>query len=263
MMRFARYVGAVMMLAGAALVAPNVASAQDFSWNGTLSAGQAIEIKGINGEIVAVPASGNQVRVTAVKSGGRRGNADDVRIETVRHDGGVTICAVYPDRRERNECRPGSGGRLGARDNDTKVAFRVEVPSSIDFIGKTVNGNVRANGLAGRVAAETVNGNVEVQTRGIARANTVNGSIKVGIGRADWAGELEFETVNGSIEVAISADNPNMDVEASTVNGSISTDWPLTIQGRWGPKRLNGTIGSGGRTLSLSTVNGSITIARQ
>src|SRR5690606_40515859 len=104
--------------------------------------------------------SGAQVRVPAVKSGGRRGSADAVRIETVRHAGGVTICAVCPDRRERNECRPGSGGRLGARDNDAKVAFRVEVPSSIDFIGKTVNGNVRANGLAGRVAAETVNGNV-------------------------------------------------------------------------------------------------------
>lgn len=262
-MRFARYTGAAMALAGALFVAPSVASAQDFSWNGSLSAGQSVEIKGVNGEIVAVPASGGQVRVTAVKTEGRRGDAEDVRIEAVRHDGGVTICAVYPDGRERNECRPGSGGRLGARDNDVKVAFRVEVPSNVDFIGKTVNGAIRATGLSGRVAAETVNGKVEVQTRGIARANTVNGSIEVAMDRADWAGELEFETVNGSIEVAIGADNPSMDVEASTVNGSISTDWPLTVQGRWGPKRMNGTIGSGGRTLSLSTVNGSIAIVRR
>lgn len=262
-MRFMRHAGAAMVLAGAVLLAPSAGSAQDFSWNGTLRAGQSIEIKGVNGEIVAVPASGGQVRVTAVKSDGRRGSVEDVRIETVRHDDGVTICAVYPDGRERNECRPGSGGRLGARDNDVKVAFRVEVPADIDFIGKTVNGGISATGLTGRVAAETVNGKIEVSTRGIARANTVNGSIEVSMDRADWAGELEFATVNGSIEIVIGADNPNMVVEASTVNGSIKTDWPLTVQGRWGPKRLSGTIGSGGRTLSLSTVNGSISVLRR
>ena len=34
--------------------------------------------------------------------------------------------------------------------------------------------------------------------------------------------------------------------------------FPLTIQGRFGPRHLSGTIGGGGRTLQLSTVNGSI-----
>lgn len=262
-MRFVRYAGAVMMLASAALAGPATAAAQDFAWNGSLGAGQSVEIKGVNGAIVAVPSNSGQVRVTAQKEDGRRGDAEDVRIEVVRHDDGVTICALYPDSRERNVCAPGSGGRIGARNNDTKVEFRVEVPANVDFIGKTVNGAVTATGLSGRVAAETVNGKVEIATRGIARANTVNGSIDVSMDRADWAGELEFETVNGSIEVAIGASDVNMEVEASTVNGSISTDWPLTVQGRWGPKRLNGTIGSGGRTLSLSTVNGSIEIRRR
>ncbi len=262
-MRFVRHAGAVMLLASTLAAAPAAAAAQDFAWNGTLGAGQSVEIKGVNGAIVAVPASGGQVRVTANKEEGRRGDAEDVRIEVVRHDEGVTICALYPDSRERNVCAPGSGGRIGARNNDTKVEFRVEVPADVDFIGKTVNGSVTATGLSGRVAAETVNGKVEIATRGIARANTVNGSIDVSMDRADWAGELEFETVNGSIEVAIGAAEVNMAVEASTVNGSISTDWPLTVQGRWGPKRLNGTIGSGGRTLSLSTVNGSISITKR
>ena len=54
----------------------------------------------------------------------------------------------------------------------------------------------------------------------------------------------------------------NTEVHGSTVKGGISTDWPLTVQGRFGPKRLNGTIGSGGRSLSLSTVNGSIALVR-
>jgi DUF4097 and DUF4098 domain-containing protein YvlB len=52
-------------------------------------------------------------------------------------------------------------------------------------------------------------------------------------------------------------------VHASTVNGGISTDFPLTVQGRFGPKRLNGRIGDGGRTLSLTTVNGEIELRRR
>ena len=51
-------------------------------------------------------------------------------------------------------------------------------------------------------------------------------------------------------------------VDASNVNGSLTTDFPLTIQGKWGPRRLSGTIGEGGRSLSLSTVNGSLELRR-
>lgn len=243
--------------------APVAAQDSDFSWRGSLRAGQTIEIKGINGEIAAMPASGNEVRVTAVKREGRRGDAEDVVIEVVNHDGGATICAVYPDSRERNVCAPGRGGRLGARNNDTRVEFRVEVPSHVRFSATNVNGKVTARDLVGNVAASTVNGAVEVSTAGLASARSVNGSIEVSMDRANWDGELEFETVNGSIEVTIGDNDLHTDVRASTVNGSISTDWPLTIQGRFGPKRLNGTIGNGGRTLSLSTVNGSISLIRK
>jgi hypothetical protein len=262
-MRSFRFVMTAAVTASAALVVALPAAAQgDFSWRGTLRAGQTVEIKGINGAIVAVPARGSEVRVTAVKKDGRRGDADDVRIEAVPHDGGITICAVYPDSRERNVCAPGRGGRLNARDNDTRVEFHVEVPGDVRFSATNVNGKVSATGLTGNVAASTVNGGVEVSTAGLASASSVNGSIHVSMARANWQGELEFETVNGSIEVEIGAADLNTEVRASTVNGSISTDWPLTIQGRFGPKRLNGTIGNGGRTLSLSTVNGSISLIK-
>jgi len=53
------------------------------------------------------------------------------------------------------------------------------------------------------------------------------------------------------------------EVHASTVNGEISTDYPLTVRGRFGSKRISGTIGRGGRELSLGTVNGSIEIRRR
>jgi DUF4097 and DUF4098 domain-containing protein YvlB len=46
------------------------------------------------------------------------------------------------------------------------------------------------------------------------------------------------------------------------VNGGIESDFPITVRGRWGPRSMTGTIGSGGRRLELETVNGAIQIRR-
>jgi hypothetical protein len=239
------------------------AAAQDFAWNGTVPAGQVIEIKGINGDIRAVAASGGQVRVTAVKDADDD-DPEEVRIEVVEHAGGVTICAVYPARRGRepNECRPGRAGRNSSHDNDVEVEFRVEVPRGVRLAARTVNGDVEAASIAADVDARTVNGDVRVSTDGIARAGTVNGSLDIAMGRSDWSDDLEFSTVNGGITVRI-AGELNAEVSASTVNGDIETAFPLTVQGRWGPRRMRGTVGTGGRELSLSTVNGSIALERR
>jgi DUF4097 and DUF4098 domain-containing protein YvlB len=48
------------------------------------------------------------------------------------------------------------------------------------------------------------------------------------------------------------------DVKAETVNGTIETDFALTVSGRLSRRHLSGTIGGGGRSLEMETVNGSI-----
>lgn len=254
----------VIAVLGVMLVGAKTVEAQEtWTWRAGVAPGRSIEIKGVSGDIAAGIASGDEVRVTARKSA-RRSDPDEVEIVVVEHDAGVTICAVYPTRpgRRANDCRPGSGGRNNTNDNDVEVEFTVEVPAGVEFMGRTVNGDVRATSLESDVTATTVNGGVTATTTGIARAQTVNGSIDVSLGRADWSGELEFETVNGAITVALGGE-VNTEVSATTVNGGITTDFPLTIQGRFGPKRINGTIGNGGRTLALSTVNGSLTLRRR
>ncbi len=245
------------------LVAALPAAAQDtWNWRKAVAAGRAIEIKGINGDVSATAASGDQVEVIARKSG-QRSDPDDVKIEVVEHAGGVTVCAVYPTPRgERaNECLPGARGRSNNRNNDVEVDFEVRVPRGVLFTGRTVNGSVRANGMTADVKASTVNGSVRVATSALAEASTVNGSITVSMGRTNWNETLEFATVNGGITVEMPGDL-NADVSASTVNGSLSSDWPMTVRGRWGPKRMNGKIGAGGRELALQTVNGDIELKR-
>ncbi|MGH7501125.1 MAG: DUF4097 family beta strand repeat-containing protein [Longimicrobiales bacterium] len=208
-------------------------------------------------------AAGSDARVTADKSA-RRSNIDDVEIEVIEHAGGITICALYPSRsnREPNECAPGDDGRMNTRDNDVKVDFFVEVPNGTMLTARTVNGSIDAEAIDGDVRAYTVNGSVNVATNGFAEATTVNGSIDVAMNGASFRDDLDFETVNGGITVTFTG-TVNANVQAETVNGSISTDYPLTVRGRFGPKRLAGTIGGGGPGLSLNTVNGDIEIRQR
>jgi len=242
------------------LVAPRPAAADDFRWHGAIAAGHSIEIKGVNGDVRAEPSGGNDVEVVAEKTA-NRDNPDSVRIDVVPHDGDVTICAVYPSRdtSSPNECLPGSGGRMSTQNNDVQVKFTVKVPAGVSFVGKTVNGSVDANRLNGDVALSTVNGSVTFSTKGEARANTVNGSIKGEMGRASWSGTLDMKTVNGGITLALPADL-NSDVRITTTNGEIQSDFPVTVSGVMTRRKLEGTIGAGGRLLSLGTTNGSVTL---
>ena len=233
----------------------------EFRWREPLAAGRLIEIKGVNGNVEAEPASGGEVEVVAVKRS-RRSDPEEVRIEVVRHAEGVTICAVYPnvEGREPNTCAHGSN-HSNVRDNDVSVNFTVRVPAGVRFSGNTVNGKVEANNLAADVDAKTVNGSINISTTGLARAKTVNGSITAVMGRADWSDDLEFKTVNGSIDISAPA-SLSAQVEAKTLNGEITTDFPITVQGTFSKRRLTGTIGGGGRDLRLETVNGSVQIRR-
>ncbi len=247
-----------LLLAAMAPLAVQAVDTGDFRWHGKLKPGDVIELKGVNGAIVAQPASGNEVEVIARKSAGKS-DPDDVRVEVVEHDGGVTICALYPASMRPNQCRPGEGGTGGStKNNDVKVEFAVRVPAGVRFTGRTVNGNIEANGLKSDVEAYTVNGNVKVATTGTAAAaKTVNGSIHAELGQSAWTKPAEFSTVNGSVDIALPA-KTSADVHASTVNGGINTDFPLSVRGRFLGRSIDGRIGAGGRDLKMSTVNGSI-----
>jgi DUF4097 and DUF4098 domain-containing protein YvlB len=258
---------AVVSRTPVASAAPRAAAAaaqqgNEFRWHEPLAAGRVIEVKGVNGNVEATPSSSGEVEVVAVKSS-HRSNPEDVRIEVVRHSEGVTICAVYPnaDSRQSNTCEPGNHGHVNVRNNDTIVSFTVRVPSGVRFNGRTVNGRVEANNLTADVDAATVNGDVEVTTTGLARAKTVNGSITAVMGHADWTDDLVFKTVNGSIDVSMPA-SLSAEVEVKTLNGEISSDFPLTVRGTFSRRHMSGTIGGGGRSLQLETVNGSVNIRR-
>src|ERR1051326_1532309 len=193
------------LLALAGLIAPprHAQPGNEFRWHGALAGGKTIEIVGVNGSIDA-SGGGNEVEVVAVKRG-RKSDPADVRIKVVEHADGVTICALYPPARDReeNECRPGGKGHNSTRDNDVHVEWTVKVPRGVRFAGRTVNGDVVGRGLTAEAEEHTVNGSVTVETTSWADASTVNGSISARLGSTDWRDELELTTVNGGVTVGL------------------------------------------------------------
>lgn len=232
--------------------------ATEFSWSGRIEAGDVLEIKGVNGPIIAELASGSQVEVRALKEG-RRSDPSEVRIEVVEHADGVTLCAVYPSSgRRENYCGAGDEGRNRVSNNDVKVTFYVSVPAGVTLHSRTVNGEVRVSGLESDVVAASVNGDVGITTTGYAEAETVNGSIRAVMDVIDPKG-MAFSTVNGSIDLDV-PDDLSADLTASWVNGSIETDLAFSLQGRISKRSASGRFGQGGPQIRLTTVNGSIRI---
>jgi len=247
-------------------VPQNDKRSDEFRWNGMIAPGAAIEVKGINGEIVAEPTNDSEVQVTALKTS-RRSDVNSVRMKVVQHAGGVTICALYPneDGEYPGDCGPANGERKDAsatgnvKNNDVQVNFKVRVPRGVTFVGKTINGAISATSLNGNVITRTINGAIKISTTGYAEANTINGEINAKLGDVSWPASLTFKTINGEINLDLPS-NLSAVVDAQTLNGAINSDFPLNVTNLKGRKYVKGTIGSGGRDLVLRTLNGSINL---
>lgn len=242
------------------------ACAQDqgrvFHWSGRLAADKVVEIKNVNGNIEAETAGGDQIEVTAEKSGPR---ADEVKIVVVPHDEGVTICAIYPAGflSGSASCQPGNSGHSSnTHGDDTRVHFTVRLPRNLRFSGSTVNGDVTAENMGRFVHAQSVNGSIRLSTTAWAQAETVNGSIHARIGDDGWTGTLKFASVNGSVELQM-PDDLSADVKFSSVNGSMNSEFPLTISNGFPVGHsAHGTLGKGGRALVVDTVNGNVSLKK-
>jgi DUF4097 and DUF4098 domain-containing protein YvlB len=228
-------------------------------WSGQLAFGEEIEIKGISGNIDASFTSGQDVVVSWTKQG-QQNDPEEVTVDVVRHAGGVTICAVYPDVPGgiRNECGPGLTGHMATRENDVAVDFVVSVPAGVDFNGRTIAGDVSARDLQSDVFGSTINGDVDITTTELAEGSAVSGSVTARFGRTGWDGELAFSALSGNVTVSVPT-NANAEVWATAVNGTVNSDFSLQ---RLADGSLRGSIGAGGGLLRLSTVTGNVRLRR-
>jgi hypothetical protein len=236
-----------------------------FTLRGVAAPGHSVKIRNLNGPIRVVASNGNEVEVTAVRS--YRGFFPQrVHFVSSTTDDAMIICAVWGDGEcTADEYRSSTGAwdRLFGLRSAVNVRFTVAVPRGVLVDVRTTNGSLHVEGSEAPVTAGTVNGSIRVATAsGPVNATTVNGSIAASVDELEGDGPMELTTVNGSVTAELPQDL-DATIEMGTVNGRVEADYPLTVQGAASPKRLRGTVGSGGREIKLTTVNGRIEVRRR
>jgi predicted membrane protein len=171
---------------------------------------------------------------------------------------------------------PASGGQVEVvaemRDGRVPVRmvdFTVRVPAGVRFAGRSVTGDVRAQGLRGAVRANTVSGEVDVQTSEDAEASTVSGDVRVAMGRLPRSGSLRFNTVSGSVRLVLPSD-AGAELRVSTLSGDVDSDFELRMGASEGRRSswvrvghdIRATIGRGGPEIEIRTVSGDVELVR-
>ena len=267
-----------------------------------LNSGDRLRVATPNGEVTISESAGSEVEVRVEKTTERGSSLTDIGVVVRRVSGALVVCAVYEDDDECDMERGYQQARRGRRgwDNSrTHARLIVQVPIGVSVRASTGNGEmsisgavsevdassgngrVLISGTAGKVSVRTGNGRVTVEgARGAVEANTGNGDVRVStssgpvsvhsgngdievsMDRVERASAMTFTTGNGRISLTVPA-GFGAEINGSTGSGRISTDLPIQLVGSINPRRIRGTLGSGGEALEIRTGNGDVEIRRR
>lgn len=179
----------------------------------------------------------------------------------------------------------GPGGKTIHLDLDLPAAadLGIDIASGeIDAIGlrgeqryRSVSGDTRLHGGAGRIELNAVSGDIEIQLAGPAdlAAKTVSGDVAVAGGElttvrvGTTSGDVRIDTpITGrtgnqidtlSGDVSLVADH-GMRIEARTVSGDLTSDLPHRSEGRMGRRTL--IVGDGSIEVGFRSVSGDLRV---
>lgn len=238
-----------------------------------------VEVKNIIGDVHISGWDEDYVDVRALKRTKRdQSELDKVTIE-VHIDDVMKIETVHKKRSQDDDTFfKRVFGNIGRSSPKVTVEYTIRIPKSVvlsraetligtvelndtrgDTIIQSVNGNIIAEKTKGLIEAKTMNGNINITgDAGVREARTTNGSIKVSI-LDDGDDDIRIFSVNGSIDVYLS---PDIDagLDLKTTNGRISARGFRITLDTMSSRRFVGTLGSGGKTISVRTTNGSINL---
>jgi hypothetical protein len=277
-----------------ALFASGAAAQEVPVFSGRIPDGAWLRIRNYKGDIRVTETSGSTVTVNARRRFGRED--DETKFEVKRDGQNVTICAITERTRRCDE--EGYDSRGGDDRSVGRSDFTVSLPRGIRLLASTGNGEVdvrnagadvrassgngevNVSGARGRVHASSGNGAVSVDRaegdveassgNGSIRVNTAkgpvsassgNGSIDVTMATLTAPGDMEFSTGNGSITVAFPS-NLSARIEANGSYRNFETDFPINMGSGFTGNRVRGTIGSGARSIRMTTGNGQITLRK-
>jgi hypothetical protein len=240
------------------------------------STGQ-VTVKVASFDIHLGPSSDDQVHVRAADG---RPLPDDLKVETAIDSVSIRQVGRF------------LGVSLSFGESRT-VALDVELPPLAETIVQTASGAVSATGLqgdqnyrtasgdirlervGGRVAAETVSGDVQIGVEGSVELNVKSVSGDVAID-GDIIERVRLTTTSGDIRLvsglgtgphaietlsgdALIATDSGVRIQARTISGDLRSDLPHTSDGMIGRRSL--TVGDGAVEMSFRSVSGDLRVA--
>lgn len=226
-----------------------------FVWEGTVDADATVEIDARWGDVHVGPSTGSTVKVRAFRAAG----SSTDRVQVTQEGKTLVICAPVP---QTEVCQPGSWKRsesdASAHDR-ARIDLKVLIPPTTRLVAHGIEGNISVPDHEGAVTAQTIEGNVSVATSGYAQARTVDGNLTVRMGQTDWTGKLDLTTKEGNIDVLL-PQHADVEVYATAEEGTARSDYALKQRHRADGMLLWGTLGEGGRRLTLRTTEGTIAL---
>lgn len=233
----------------------NLSARATDEWNRTypLAGDGEVQISNTNGKIEVEGVEGSSVEVRAERTA--RAATESLAREmlpriVISEEAGPSLVKVAT--------QAVSGLIIGAR---FEVNYHVRVPKAALVRVRTVNGEIAAESLTGRLIANTVNGAVggRLLTGGV-EARTVNGPLEIEL-RAVGADPVDLRTTNGPVHLILPQD-AKANVTAGCVNGVIDmSGLMLDLMGEQSKRRVRGRLNGGGTPVDLNTVNGKIEVS--
>jgi DUF4097 and DUF4098 domain-containing protein YvlB len=248
-----------------------------------------VSIKTFDGSIQVTAWDKPEVAVTIERRADNQSDADALKVKAEQTGSRIVLEALKPE----SEIHVGwTHGR--------SVSFVVHVPKQSNLSAKSGDGSIQASGVSGTVdlasgdgsiKAADLTGQVGLHTGdGSVSAQNVSGALTIATGDGSVNVEgaphsLKAHTGDGSIHVSVaSTTSPEEDWEITTGDGSVSVTLPqgfnALLDAHTGDGTVNaddfglkahgddkndlqGTLGSGGKTLRIRSGDGSISIARR
>jgi hypothetical protein len=211
-----------------------------------LNKGAAVSIATLNGSITVEAWDQPQAEVKIIKVGKPGTDAQSSNISIKNDKDNLNIDATQA--------------------RNVQINFEIKLPrelGEVKFV--STNGAINISEIEGSIVIEATNGSIRLDdVSGIKSVTTVNGGIEADLNKMPKDRAIKFEATNGNIDLNFNTDF-NANLEASTVHGSIDIDGDIEIpvqKSRPFGQRANGTIGKGGPQLTITNINGNISLSK-
>jgi len=192
-------------------------------------------------------------------------NRSDVAIEVTRRAPSPADLDTFPALIEEtpDALRVAVTQASDGRDARLRSDIVVRAPASARFQAvRLFEGRVRVSGLTGACDVDVRRGPIEASAlAGRIRLESGIGSVDVRDSQLTPGGMMRLRVFNGPLRVRFARRPSDARILAVTFNGTITSDIPLTMKDKFGPRFGETTLGTGDPVMSLDVVKGDISIS--